>query len=436
MARVLVRPLQDFLNAETAGAVVLLLATVAALLWANLDSASYDTFWSRELSVGFGDWGFTADLGLIVQDALMTVFFLVVGLEIKRELVIGELRERRAALLPVIAAIGGVVAPALIYLAVNGGGEAANGWGIPVATDIAFAVGAMALVSRRVPRELVVLLLAVAVVDDIIAITIIAIFYSSGVSLLALAVAAAALALMAFARRLHVAWLGTYIVLGLVVWIATLRAGIHPTIAGVAVGLVTPAFPLQPQAAVSAEAKRIAATTTDDPDDPEADDAEWMRLQVLSREAVSPLTRWEHALHPWSSFVALPIFALSFAGVVIDQASIERAVSSTVTLGVILGLVVGKPLGITLAAFLAVRLGVCDLPRGVAWRHMVGMGALAGIGFTVSLFVAGLAFTDQALLDAARGGVLAASIIAATVGLMLLSLGSRRRVLTPLAGPP
>jgi NhaA family Na+:H+ antiporter len=400
---------------------VLLGASVLALAWANLATGAYLDFWATEVTLRIGGHSVTEDLQHVVNDGLMAIFFLVIGLEVKRELTTGELSSRQAALLPAFAALGGVVLPALIFIGVSGGGEVARGWGIPMATDVAFALAALAALGRRVPPSLVAFLLGVAVIDDIVAILVVALYYTDALALTWLAAAVCGLAAMFALQRMGVRHLGPYVMLGLAVWFATYESGIHATIAGVAIGLLTPARPFQRPDVVSAEAICTADATDDAPDDPDADAAAWRRLSWLSREAISPLARLQHVLHPWSSFVVLPIFALANAGIVLDAGSFRAAAETPVALGVALGLVVGKTLGLTLGTALAVRLGVSALPRGVRWRHVVGVGALAGIGFTVSLFITELAFSDPGLIDAAKLGVLGGSIAAAVVGTALLA---------------
>jgi NhaA family Na+:H+ antiporter len=419
-----VRPVQQFLHLEVAGGVVLAVATVVALVWANVDEASYSRVWSTDVDVTVGSWSLVKDLRYVVNDGLMALFFFVIGLEIKRELAVGELADRRAALLPVFAAAGGMVVPALLFLALVDA-EARGGWGIPVATDIAFALAALAALGRRVPPALAVFLLAVAVIDDIGAITIIAVFYSDAIAVEWLAVAGVGLTAVAALWRIHVRYLGAYVALGLVVWFATLESGVHATIAGVALGLLTPARPFQPPAAVSASAYEVADATSDEPDDPDADAHEWRRLAWLSREAISPLARIEHALHPWTSYVVLPLFALANAGIALDRDAIDAAVDAPVTLAVVVGLVVGKTAGLLLGTVLATRLGLAQLPAGVGWRHVTGVGALAGIGFTVSLFIASLAYDDPALQAAAKVGILVGSAIAFALGMAVLLAAGR-----------
>jgi NhaA family Na+:H+ antiporter len=425
--RLILRPLQAFLRTEEASGILLLAAAVAALGWANSPwRASYDAIWRTKLTIGLGTWSLAEDLRHWVNDALMALFFLVVGLEIKRELTTGELRQPRAAALPAIAALGGMVVPALLYLATNRSGEPARGWGIPMATDIAFALGVLALVGRGLPAALKSFLLALAIVDDIGAILVIAVFYSGSIAVLPLLAAGALLALVLVLQRLQVRWTAVYVLLGVGVWLATLQSGVHATIAGVALGLATPAVPFQRPRAVSLEAHRIADGTVDDPEPPDADAHHWLHLAGLSREAVSPLARLEHLLHPWTSWVVIPVFALANAGVPISSSTLGEALGSRVALGVVVGLVVGKGVGVTVFTWLATRTGITRLPEGVGWGHLVGMAALAGIGFTVSLFVTSLAFRTPAVQEAAKLGILAASLLAGLLGALLLARSRHR----------
>jgi NhaA family Na+:H+ antiporter len=369
-----------------------------------------------------------------VNDGLMTLFFLVVGIEIKRELTTGELRDRRAAALPAIAAVGGMLVPAVLFLLAVGGGEAQRGWGIPMATDIALALGALALAARHAPASLKPILLTLAIVDDIGAILVIAIFYSEGGSGTALLTAVALLGFIVVLQQVHVRATFVYVAVGAAVWYFTYRAGIHPTIAGVALGLLTPGVPFQRPAAVSEEARRTAEETTDDPEPVDADAGSWLRLAWLSREAVSPLARVEHALLPWSSFVVVPIFALANAGVRLSGAAFGDAVTGRLGLAIVIGLVVGKPLGIWLAGRGAAASGVGRLPEDVGWTDFLGMGATAGIGFTVALFIAELAFPESPeLLAEAKVAILLASAIAGVVGYLVLRAG-RSPVTTPGRG--
>jgi NhaA family Na+:H+ antiporter len=425
--RLVLQPLQTFLRTEEAGGLLLLTAAVAALLWANSPwRASYDAVWHTQLTIGLGPWSLAEDLQHWVNDGLMALFFLVVGLEIKRELTTGELRDPRAAALPAIAALGGMAVPALLYLVINRTGEPARGWGIPMATDIAFALGVLAIVGRGLPTALKSFLLALAIVDDIGAILVIAVFYSGSVSPWSLLTAGGLLGLILVLQRLQVRWTVVYVLLGVGVWLATFQSGVHATIAGVALGLATPSVPFQRPRAVSLEAHRIADDTVDDPVPPDADAHQWLHLASLTREAVSPLARLEHLLHPWSSYVIIPVFALANAGVSITRSTLGEALTSGVTLGVVVGLVVGKTVGVTVFTWLATRTGITRLPEGVGWTQLVGVAALAGIGFTVSLFITSLAFQTQAVQDAAKVGILAASLLAGLLGAFLLARSRRR----------
>lgn len=428
LPRRLVQPLQSFLEEETSSGVLLLSAAAIALAWANSPwRSAYEDLWTTVVTVRLGDWVLSEDLRHWVNDALMALFFLVVGLEMKRELLTGELRHPRAAAVPVIAAIGGMVLPAVIYLVLNATGDGSRGWGIPMATDIAFALGVLTLAARSAPPSIKPFLLTLAIVDDIGAILVIAVFYSDGVSVPALLLAAVLVALIVALQRLDVRAGVVYVGLGVGVWLAFFESGVHPTIAGVILGFVTPSQPFQRPRAVSDEAIRTAERTVDDPEPPDADAPEWLRLASLSREAVSPLARAEATLHPWTSYVVVPVFAFANAGVALSANALADAATSMVTLGVVLGLVLGKLVGITSATVIAVRAGLGVLPAGCGWRHIVGVAAVAGIGFTVSLFVADLAFTDPTLTAEAKVGIFAASLLAGTVGVAVLRLGRNSR---------
>ncbi|MDP4621239.1 MAG: Na+/H+ antiporter NhaA [Thermoleophilia bacterium] len=426
-ARLIASPIKSFMAWEAAGGVALLLATVVALIWANVDTGSYESFWSTPITIGWGDYTLNTYLAAAVNDGLMTLFFLLIGLEVKRELAVGELSDRRAAAVPFAAALGGMVLPALIFLAFAAGTPAQDGWGIPMATDVAFALAVLAALKSRVPASLWAFLLGVAVIDDIGAIIVIAVAYSGGIEALWLGMAIVVLVLMWALTRMHVHAGIPYIALGILAWAFTAASGVHATIAGVAIGLLMPAVPLQRPAAVSAAAHRLADGTSDDPGTPDADSHAWLRLGELSREAVSPLTRTVHALHPWSSFVILPIFALANAGIVFGRDAFSTEGSLAAALGITLGLLVGKAVGIPLGAWLAVRSGLGRMPRDARWVQITGIGLVAGIGFTVSLFITDLAFSDPAIQTAARIGVLGGSVLAAISGALLLFASGRRR---------
>ncbi|HEU0170792.1 MAG TPA: Na+/H+ antiporter NhaA [Acidimicrobiales bacterium] len=420
--------MRRFLHTEAAGGLVLLAATVVALVWANSPwHASYETFWRSVVTVRVGSFGIEQDLRHFVNDGLMTLFFLVVALEIKRELVVGDLRDRRVAALPAIAAVGGMVVPAALYLLVNAGGSGSSGWGVPLATDIAFAVGVLALLGSRAPATLRLFLLSLAVVDDIGAIGVIAVAYTDRVDSLALLVAVAAVAGAALLRWARVWWMPAYAALGMLCWLAAYESGVHPTLAGVAFGLLAPARPRAPAEVAREWAEDLS-------DEPTA--AELRQMTVMATETVSVAERLEHLLHPVTSFVIVPIFALANAGVRITGDAFDAPGTAAVAGGVAIGLLVGKTVGIAGASALAVRLGVARLPDGLAWRQIVGVGAVAGIGFTVSLFITGLAYDDVRLQDAARLAILATSAVAAVVGSAILAVGARSgREREPSAGP-
>jgi Na+:H+ antiporter, NhaA family len=406
------RVVREFLRTEAGGGVVLLVAGLMAVVWANSPwSASYDTLWHTEAAVRFGRFALDLDLRHWVNDALMVLFFFVVGLEIKRELVAGDLREPRVAAVPVIAAAGGMVVPALLFLSITATSGGSRGWGIPMATDIAFAVGVLTVLGSRVPRSLKLFLLTLAIVDDVGAILVIAVFYAGDIDLTWLLTAVVLVAGTTGLRRAGVVWLPAYVVVGVAVWLATHASGVHATIAGVVLGLLAPARPLTP----TAVARDWAADLADDPRPGELD-----AMARLARTSVSPAERLQHVLHPWTSFLVLPVFALANAGVSIRSESFDAPGALGVTAGVALGLVVGKLAGITTATWLAVRSGLGRLPEGATWPTLAGVAALGGIGFTVSLFITELAYETGPVQDAAKIGVLGGSVIAALVGTLVL----------------
>ena len=416
-------PLREYLREEAAGGVVLMAAAALALGWANSPwRAAYTALWQTPLAVQLGRFAIEADLRHWVSDGLMTLFFLVVGLEIKRELVAGELRTWRGAALPVVAAAGGMAVPALIYAAANAGGPGAPGWGIPMATDVAFALGVLALLGPRVPAALKVFLLTLAVVDDLGSIAVVALFYSRGVDLGALAVAAGLLALVAVLVRARVWWLPLHAGLGLVLWLALWQAGVSPVLAGVAMGLLTPARPTAPPEVARDRGGALAGELAADPHPP--------TLREMLREArgTVPLAeRLAHDLHPVSAFVVVPLFALANAGVSLERGGLAAPGAGAV-LGVVLaGRVLGKLAGIVAAAWLAVRLGLAVRPEAVSWAQLAGVATVAGIGFTVPLFVADLAFPDGRLQAPVKLGLLAASVVAGAAGALVLVLAARRR---------
>lgn len=406
----LIRPLRDFLATEAAGGAVLLGAAVVALVWANSPwKISYHDLWTTQLSVGIDNHVLAMDLRHWVNEGLMAIFFFVVGLEIKRELVEGELRQPRQAALPVIAAVGGMVVPALIYLAVNAGGIGGHGWAIPMSTDIAIAVGVLSLLGSRVTSGLKLFVLARAIVDDIGTIAVIAVFYAGEFDMKALAVALGLLAVMIGLRALGVHGVGLPLVLAVAFWVAVHESGVNATIAGVVLGLLTPARPRTPEHLIDADQLSDLSTV-----------AAARETAALARQSVSTLEWLEHVLHPWSSLLIIPVFVLANAGISLSASSVSAAASSAVTAGVVLGLVAGKLVGVLVATWIAVRVGVGALPGDVDRRGLVAAAAAGGIGFTVSIFVAGLAFTDAALIEQAKLGVLAASTISAFVTAAIL----------------
>lgn len=419
---------------EASGSILLLLCTVVALTWANSPWArTYFSLWQTKLAIGLGNLVLAKPLLSWINDGLMAVFFFIVGLEIKREVLVGALASRRRAALPLAAALGGMLVPAGLYIALNIGGAGASGWGIPMATDIAFALGVLALLGSRIPPALKVFLTALAITDDIGAVLVIALFYTAGISWPGLAIGAGFLILLVAANRAGVRHPLVYGLLGVGLWLALLKSGVHATAAGVLVAMTIPARARIDTEEFLARSRAILDRFK------HADKREEQVLTIRERQAAlqalesacehaeTPLQRLERALHPWVTFAILPLFALANAGVVLGSYP-PSAWTHPVTLGVIVGLVVGKPLGITLFAWLAVRSGLAAMPPGVTWRGICGAGWLGGIGFTMSLFIAGLAFGDIPLLSVAKVGILTASLIAGVAGWMLL------RGISPTAG--
>lgn len=426
LARLVARPVREFLRVEAAGSLLLLLAAAVALVWANSPWAeSYDALWHAHLTIDVGPLHLDESLQHWVNDALMVIFFFVVGLEIKYELVNGDLRDPKTAALPIVAAIGGMVVPAGLYIALNPpGSDGAAGWGIPMATDIAFAVGVLGILGRRIPSAARLFLLTLAIVDDIGAILVIAVFYTADLSLTWLAIAVGLLGAMVVARTLRVWSTVVYVVLGVAVWFALLESGVHATLAGVAIGLLAPATPLLKEEVARQHAREALRDNSLDPD-------ELAKLRFLLKESVSVVERLISTLHPVSAYVVLPVFALANAGV--ELGAIGKVFTEPVGLGIMLGLVLGKPVGIFLASFVAVRVGLGRLPEQTSWSMLVGLGAVAGIGFTVSIFIAGLSFPGaQLLTDEAKIAILLASLFAAAIGVALLLAATRDRASTPV----
>jgi NhaA family Na+:H+ antiporter len=405
----LIEPLERFMHVEAAGGIVLLACTVIALALANSPLAdAYLHVWETEVGFHVGRLRVSHSLHHWINDGLMALFFFVVGLEVKRELVLGELRDPRRAALPVVAALGGMLVPAAVYLALQAGAPAQRGWGIPMATDIAFVVGCMAVLGSRIPHGLRIMLLTLAIADDIGAILVIALGYSTGIAAIPLLVGAAGLVLVMILARLGVRSFGIYTLVGLLVWFAFQESGVHATIAGVILGLLTPARPYLSTGAFASFLEHAREGIGDG-------GASLRVFRQATRETISPLGYLESTLHPWVGFVIMPIFALANAGVPLQLASF----ADPVALAVAAGLLIGKPVGIVTFSWVAVRTHVARLPDGVEWGAVAGAGVLAGIGFTMALFIAGLAL-DGAALEAAKVGTLGGSAVAAAIGMALL----------------
>lgn len=422
LARVARRPLDRFLQIEAASGILLLVSAAIALVWANSPwRALYAALWHTPMGIRVGDFAFERPLEWVVNDGLMVIFFFVVGMEIRREVHHGELSEWRRAALPLAAALGGMLVPAGLYLALAHAPETQHGWGVPMATDIAFAIGILTLLGKRVPAALRVLLLALAVIDDLGAIVVIAIFYASGVTLAGFAVAAAGIAALLAMQRLGVRNKLAYVVPGIVVWAGIYSAGVHPTIAGVFLGVLTPVRAwLGPEGFIRGvrEDLDMLSKTPADALSTHAFAGVLQHVNEARREALSPAESLIETLHPWVAFGIMPLFALANAGVHIEGGALTEN-AWTVGIAVTIGLLVGKPLGIVLASAMTLGLGVAKLPQGMTMRHILVLGVVAGIGFTMALFIAPLAFTDPSLLSAAKLGVLAASGLAAIFSLVL-----------------
>jgi NhaA family Na+:H+ antiporter len=411
----LTAPIVRFMHVEAAGGVVLLAATLTALALANSPVADgYLAFWKTKVGFSFGSFSMEHSLKHWINDGLMAIFFFVIGLEVKRELVLGELRDLKAATLPIVAAVGGMVVPALLYLGLQAGQPGESGWGIPMATDIAFVVGCIAVLGDRVPKSLRILLLSLAIVDDIGAILVIAIGYTDALSVPWLIRGVAGLLLVLFLGRIGVRNVGIYAVVGAFVWVAFHESGVHATIAGVILGLMTPARSWVDRSLVTDTVKRAGALMGGE-GWKESRYAVMTGVRTASREALSPLERLEHGLHPWVSFVIMPLFALANAGMALKG----EAVVHPVALAIIVGLFVGKVLGILSFSWIATRLGIAQKPDDVGWGALAGGGFLAGIGFTMALFIAELALKDELLYNA-KMGILTASAGAAVVGMIML----------------
>ena len=420
LAKTIGRPVRKFLGIEASSGILLVIAALVALIWANSPwSNSYHDLWDTEIMISFGDsislehHGHPLTLGQFVNDVLMVLFFFVVGLEIKREMVTGHLKKFRDALLPMIAAVGGMVVPAVIFFVFNSSGEASDGWGIPMATDIAFAIGVVSLLGPRVPSAMKIFLLTLAIVDDIGGILVIAFFYTEDLASGWLFVSALTVFGVIVLKKLNVRYTPVYIAFGFLLWYSLFESGVHATIAGVIMGLLAPATALINDTNTVSEAVQPAMQA-------QTDFSGLRKATFHLNESVPITERFENLLHPLTGFLIVPIFALANAGVEISSDSLSDAASSGVTRGVVAGLVIGKIVGVSLFTFVAVRLRVSTLPNGSNFRHILGISAIAGIGFTVSMFITALAYDNVILQDEAKVGILLASALAALIGLFLL----------------
>ncbi len=425
-ADLIFRPFRNFAKQEASGGIVLIIATVIALVLANSPWAEhYHGIWETTFTVRIGEYELSKHLIHWINDGLMTVFFFVVGLEIKREVLIGELSTLRKSTLPIAAALGGMLVPAGIYAAFNAGGEGADGWGVPMATDIAFALGILALLGKRAPISLKIFLTALAIIDDIGAVMVIAIFYTEQISLVAFAGAGVVLVLLMIANRLHMRSPIIYLFLGAFLWFALLKSGLHATIAGILLAMTVPA-----QARINSKEyvgqgeellKRLKGIGVSEAIEPanEAQLGVIRGIKKLSQHLESPLQRLEHAHHYVTTYLIIPVFALANAGVSLDFEM--SAVTHPVTLGIFFGLTAGKVIGVAFFSWLAVRAGIAELPASVRWRHIIGVGCLSGIGFTMSLFITNLAFVQDNLMQMSKLAILGASLLAGVIGFVILS---------------
>ncbi|MGI9659881.1 MAG: Na+/H+ antiporter NhaA [Gaiellaceae bacterium] len=417
--RRVVRPLERYLKLEAGSASLLFAAAAVALVWVNVWPGAYERVWSRSVTIDVGRVLIDTDVRHLINDLLMAVFFFVIALEVKREMVVGRLRDRRSAAVPTAAALGTMAGAALTYLAVNliGDGDL-RGWAIPIATDIAFAVGVLGLVGRRAPKELRAFILTLAVVDDLGTIVVIGAFFSDGISLAWLGAAVVAGLAIVVAQRVGVRSLVPYGLLAGVLWLAVFESGVHATIAGVVLGFLTPIVAFySPQRAAGFLRARL--TQISGPDG-ELGETALLETSRVARESVSPLARLEHGLHPWSAYVILPLFALANAGVQISADGIADALSGPIGLGILLGLVVGAPIGGVLFAWATVRHGPGRMPDGLDWPAIRGVAPLKGIGFTIAIFISVLAFEEARLQEQAKLAILVASAAAAAIGFAML----------------
>ncbi|MEL6093266.1 Na+/H+ antiporter NhaA [Bartonella schoenbuchensis] len=410
--------IERFLHIEAVSGIVLLLAAATALILANSKySSSYEAFWHTPLGFNFGYFNLSWDLHFWINDALMTVFFLVAGVEIRREIHEGALANFKQAILPIVAAIGGVCLPAIIYLSINLNGGDTYGWAVPTATDIAFALGILALLGKAIPSNLHIILLSLAIIDDIIAVLVIAFFYSTNLDPSGLAIAAAGIVLVLFFQWIGFASAWLYILPGAIIWWGLMITGAHPSLAGVILGMMTPVLPTRNLVAPLTMLSNAVEALQEKNTDLHHISTTLKKVRRGQRDIIAPVTRVQKALHPWVAYGVMPIFAFANAGVNFANFDLSSDKSFLIVLGIIMGLCIGKPLGIIAASYLAVKSGLCRLPPNVAWVGILLIGFLAGIGFTMSIFVSMLAFKDVIQLDSAKIGVLCGSGLSALIGL-------------------
>lgn len=422
----LTAPIQEFLDQEASGGILLIIATIIALVWANSPFAdSYHHLWHTYLTISLGGLALNYSIHHWINDGLMVIFFFVVGLEIKRELLVGELSSVKKAALPIAAALGGMIFPALIYTIINAGGEGTSGWGIPMATDIAFVVGILALLGKRVPLALKIFILALAIVDDLGAVLVIAIFYTSDISFTSLYIATGLIVLLIAMNKLGVRNLLIYIFVGIGLWLAFLKSGVHATVAGVLLAFTIPVSSRINTIKFKNETESLLQDFDNAGEHGDNVLTNSERLTIIDQiennceKILTPLQRFEHGLHPWVSFFIMPVFALANAGVTIGS-GFGSSLTNPVSIGIILGLFLGKQIGIFSFSYLAVKLKFASEPEGVSWKKIYAAAILSGIGFTMSLFIANLAFTSPELLDTAKVGVLSGSLISGIIGFIIL----------------
>ncbi len=431
----IIRPFNQFLKKEASGSLVLMGATLVALVWANSGiSETYHRLWQTHLGVTLGQWQVELSLREWINEGLMCIFFFIVGLEIKREILVGELSSPKKALLPVAAALGGMIVPAGIYYLINRGQIGITGWGIPMATDIAFALGVLYVLGPRVPTGLKVFLSALAIADDLGAVAVIALFYSKGIVVQNLLISLAIVVIIGIASYFWVRNTLFYAIMSILLWLSIIGSGVHPTVAGIIVAMFIPAKGRIDTDSFLREVNgylQIFSCPTDGCGETILINQQHLSavqsIEMACHEVETPLQRLEHALHPWVAYVVVPLFALANAGLSLKGMNVTALVGSDVTVGIFLGLLFGKSLGISIFTYLAVRVGLSELPERVGWRHVVGVSMLAGIGFTMSLFIAMLSFKDQALLTQAKFGVFGASLLAGLVGALWLAVVTRQK---------